>query len=654
MYEWERNPHSASGRAEGGRNRKVFAGAWSVSAEEWLEAGGGEGGAPLGPFPIGNATALRLQAQKSARATLEFSVTEYTPAADRVYSWHVAHTYTADHDRLRLHVEETWAEARMRDGTLISRPLWRDAPGADGGALLVGVLSCFSLVLTACSARRRLRLLAGARARAEVRGRAAAWDAVPLDLKLRLLNPWLLLTFLQDIVSVLVAVLYFAPDSLFLVLCERRHRHWAEALATAAATGMAWANLTQYLGYLDKDLSVFLMALRKGVPYIVHMLLSMGPIYLGFCLFGVTFFNATVNYDTDSNAKFDSFSDAAVTLFCVANGDSLQDTFARFSQGNDSYLQSMNTVIGRLFLVCFIVFFIFAVLNIFVAVMEEAVAATKRVMAARRLSNPGTTGARSGSLFASVGDEQVLADVLEDWDEDFDGEYDDEASPLVTEHTGEGRAHTASFSLRKSGSNSELNQPLMQVAAMGAGSAAAGKDAPPSEATGYMPPPPIRTSASPSRASPPDSDAGAPRSATPVQSSGGSFSTDRAVMQQVAAVHDALAITIQESVGELESKLTGIIEARFRQMVQQTRSAGAPSLGAIGRSKSLNLGRSKSISVPGFGSPRASESPMAQDRRSASRESAAAAALAEVAREEQQAARPGATDDGAEQGNPSL
>ena len=43
MYEWERNPHSASGRAEGGRNRKVFAGAWSVSAEEWLEAGGGEG-----------------------------------------------------------------------------------------------------------------------------------------------------------------------------------------------------------------------------------------------------------------------------------------------------------------------------------------------------------------------------------------------------------------------------------------------------------------------------------------------------------------------------------------------------------------------------------------------------------------------------------
>ena len=46
------------------------------------------------------------------------------------------------------------------------------------------------------------------------------------------------------------------------------------------AAASAWAQLTQYFEY-DKEMAVILLALRTGLPYILRLMVAVGPIFLG-------------------------------------------------------------------------------------------------------------------------------------------------------------------------------------------------------------------------------------------------------------------------------------------------------------------------------------------------------------------------------------
>jgi hypothetical protein len=83
---------------------------------------------------------------------------------------------------------------------------------------------------------------------------------------------------------------------------------------------------------------------------------------MGYALFGNIYFGTRIK-------EFGDLSASSVTLFSVMNGDVILDTFDSF--------QVFYPMTGKIYLYSFICLFIYVVLNIFVAIIEEAFFATR-------------------------------------------------------------------------------------------------------------------------------------------------------------------------------------------------------------------------------------------------------------------------------------
>eukprot|EP00475_Leptophrys_vorax_P036227 TRINITY_DN6081_c0_g1_i3.p1 TRINITY_DN6081_c0_g1~~TRINITY_DN6081_c0_g1_i3.p1 ORF type:complete len:284 (+),score=81.65 TRINITY_DN6081_c0_g1_i3:275-1126(+) len=86
------------------------------------------------------------------------------------------------------------------------------------------------------------------------------------------------------------------------------------------------------------------------------------PIFVGYAVLGVAVFSSYSD-------QFASFDAASVTLFSLLNGDEIHDVF--------DALYPHFPVLSRIYLFTFIAMFIYAVLNIFIAIVEDAFFASK-------------------------------------------------------------------------------------------------------------------------------------------------------------------------------------------------------------------------------------------------------------------------------------
>ena len=93
------------------------------------------------------------------------------------------------------------------------------------------------------------------------------------------------------------------------------------------------------------------------------MLFGIFEVYMGFVFFGVAYFAAFSDLFKDPDA-------ASVTLFALLNGDVIHDVF--------DAIYDASPVVSRVYLYSFIMLFIYAVLNIFIAIVEDAFFAAKR------------------------------------------------------------------------------------------------------------------------------------------------------------------------------------------------------------------------------------------------------------------------------------
>lgn len=91
------------------------------------------------------------------------------------------------------------------------------------------------------------------------------------------------------------------------------------------------------------------------------------PVFLGYAMVGTILFGSYA----DNFATLDS---SFVTLFSVMNGDIIDDTFALIFFVGDPFLE----VFSRFYLYSFIALFIYCVLNVFLAIMEDAYFLCKR------------------------------------------------------------------------------------------------------------------------------------------------------------------------------------------------------------------------------------------------------------------------------------
>eukprot|EP00792_Barthelona_sp_PAP020_P002239 TRINITY_DN13695_c0_g1_i1.p1 TRINITY_DN13695_c0_g1~~TRINITY_DN13695_c0_g1_i1.p1 ORF type:complete len:678 (+),score=162.26 TRINITY_DN13695_c0_g1_i1:280-2034(+) len=164
-------------------------------------------------------------------------------------------------------------------------------------------------------------------------------------------NMWFIVNILANVISAIGACM----DLLIIIGVPVNRLFVAQIIGLAALLGSF--NLTRYLEF-SSSYYIMIASLRIGLPIVMKFLLSIFPIYLGFCALGTLYFGPT------SPRWFGDFAQTSVTLFSFSNGDQMLDIYREIYAGSPLF--------SRLFLTAYGALLIYAVLNIFVVIMEDA------------------------------------------------------------------------------------------------------------------------------------------------------------------------------------------------------------------------------------------------------------------------------------------
>ncbi|KAI9918833.1 hypothetical protein PsorP6_012280 [Peronosclerospora sorghi] len=191
-----------------------------------------------------------------------------------------------------------------------------------------------------------------------------AWFETPFRLKLKLLRS------LHSLVVIsLVLLIASTLWSLFTMEAHIPIGFW-HRLLHATALLLLWSCLVGYLEHNQHIYSI-VMTLQWGTPRVLQFLLGVSPILVGYALFGTIYFGNKME-------EFGTISASMMTLFSLMNGDIIMDTF-------DAMEVHHFIVSGKVYLYSFISLFMYVVLNIFIAIVEEAFFASQSTR--RRLTD---------------------------------------------------------------------------------------------------------------------------------------------------------------------------------------------------------------------------------------------------------------------------
>ncbi|CAH0476198.1 unnamed protein product [Peronospora belbahrii] len=123
----------------------------------------------------------------------------------------------------------------------------------------------------------------------------------------------------------------------------------------ACCCALQWSSLVRYL-QVNTRFRILEHTLRRGLPRVLQFLLGVLPIFVGFVLFGTVMFGAKV-------PRFQSASVTATTLFSVANGDEIHDTFV-----DVAYIPW----IGQIYVYSYMILFSYVVLMVCISIIEDA------------------------------------------------------------------------------------------------------------------------------------------------------------------------------------------------------------------------------------------------------------------------------------------
>ncbi|CAI5727725.1 unnamed protein product [Peronospora farinosa] len=211
------------------------------------------------------------------------------------------------------------------------------------------------------------------------RGFLRSWSQIPFTLKLQLLNRLQLL--------VLISLVLLLLSTMWSLLFLEAHMpiRFGHRLLHATALLLLWSCLVGYLEHNQHIYSIVL-TLKWGTPRVLQFLLGVSPIFVGYALFGTIYFGNKIE-------EFGTLSASMITLFSLMNGDIIMDTF-------DAMELHHFTVSGSAYLYSFISLFMYVVLNIFIAIVEEAFFATQS--SRRRLSDYRVKVAKESDISAEM------------------------------------------------------------------------------------------------------------------------------------------------------------------------------------------------------------------------------------------------------------
>ena len=130
----------------------------------------------------------------------------------------------------------------------------------------------------------------------------------------------------------------------------------AHRLFGSLGCSLLWINLVRYLQY-NRNYYMVILTMRRGGPRVLRFMVGVLPIMMGYAFFGMTYFGS-------ESDRFETFGASMVTLFAVLNGDVIRETFLN--------LMPIYPVMSQVYLYSFICLFMYVVLNVFIAIIEEA------------------------------------------------------------------------------------------------------------------------------------------------------------------------------------------------------------------------------------------------------------------------------------------
>ena len=128
-------------------------------------------------------------------------------------------------------------------------------------------------------------------------------------------------------------------------------------LLAGLGCALIWFSLLSYFEH-NKGYYILIVTLKKGVPRVARFMVGVMPMMLGYAFFGMVCFGSYSD-------RFDSFSASMITLFAILNGDVIRETFLNLDSGG-------SPVVSQVYMYSFICLFIYVVLNVFIAIIEEA------------------------------------------------------------------------------------------------------------------------------------------------------------------------------------------------------------------------------------------------------------------------------------------
>lgn len=176
------------------------------------------------------------------------------------------------------------------------------------------------------------------------------WDALPLSKKARFINPWYFLSIAAGSANIVGAI-----GTLGELYGESKVRGITRTIVAIGGL-LSWTNLVRYLEW-QRKYYILILALANAMPIISQFLLGVAPIMLGYALAGMAMFSSHTPLFANLDSSF-------ATLFAVLNGDVMLDTFTE--------VYGAGVITSRLYFYSFVFIFMYAVLNIFIAIVERA------------------------------------------------------------------------------------------------------------------------------------------------------------------------------------------------------------------------------------------------------------------------------------------
>ena len=158
-------------------------------------------------------------------------------------------------------------------------------------------------------------------------------------------NKWEIICLLGNIIQLFASCI---------CIIDIHHYMTCTELSIACGCFCAYLYLGRYIDY-SKQYSAINMTILKSLPNVLRYLIGAVPVFMAFLFFGLCAFW--------KSERFASISSVIITLFSLANGDSIYDVL--------SDLSGIYFVLGQIYAYLFCIFFIVVVLNVFIAIVQE-------------------------------------------------------------------------------------------------------------------------------------------------------------------------------------------------------------------------------------------------------------------------------------------